>query len=218
MRPRHSRRTLPTHRSARAFARGATIGALITFRPSDRKTSSNAAMNLRSRSRIRIRGVCRDVELHAAGPQRVRNRAIASGQLCRLGELQLAQPVRFHGDAQLRALDHSHMVCDTEGGPCGCRDLPGAMTIAGECVSECHREASRVSRGRKFLGGRCTGPVAVASRPEQRQFAAGSVLEPQQTEEELQLLIKQQVVFDSDLLADPSTDISSLLKPAANER
>jgi hypothetical protein len=110
------------------------------------------------------------------------------------------------------------MVCDTEGGLCGCRDLPGAMTIAGECVSECHREASRVGRGRKFLGGRCTGPVAVASRPEQRQFAAGSVLEPQQTEEELQLLIKQQVVFDSDLLADPSTDISSLLKPAANER
>jgi len=30
-------------------------------------------------------------------------------------------------------------------------------------------------------------------------------------------LIKQQVVLASDLLADPSTDISSLLKPAANE-
>ena len=123
--------------------------------------------------------MCRDVELYAAGPQRVRNRAIASGQLCRLRKLKLAQPVRFHGDAELRALDHSHMVCDTEGGPCGCRDLPGAMTIAGERVSECHREASRVGRGRKSLRCRCAGPVAVASRPEQRQFAAGPVLEPQ---------------------------------------
>jgi hypothetical protein len=71
------------------------------------------------------------------------------------------------------------MVCGTEGGPCGCGDLPGAMTIAGERVSECHREASRVGRGRKFLGGRCARPVAVASRSEQRQFAASPVLEPQ---------------------------------------
>jgi NADPH-dependent 2,4-dienoyl-CoA reductase/sulfur reductase-like enzyme len=51
-----------------------------------------------------------------------------------------------------------------------------------------------------------------------RLVATLAVGQEKQTEEELQLLIKQQVVLDSELLADPSTDISSLLKPAANER
>jgi NAD/ferredoxin-dependent reductase-like protein len=51
-----------------------------------------------------------------------------------------------------------------------------------------------------------------------RLVATLAVGQEKQTEEELQLLIKQQVVLDSDLLADPSTDISSLLKPAANDR
>jgi hypothetical protein len=51
-----------------------------------------------------------------------------------------------------------------------------------------------------------------------RLVATLAVGQEKQTEEELQLLIKQRVVLDSDLLADPSTEISSLLKPAANER
>jgi hypothetical protein len=38
IRSRHSRRTLPTQRSACAFARGAAIGARITLIPSERKT------------------------------------------------------------------------------------------------------------------------------------------------------------------------------------
>src|SRR5919204_5156928 len=55
IRSRHSRRTLPTQRSACAFARGAAIGARITLIPSERKTSSKTAVNLLSRSRIRTR-------------------------------------------------------------------------------------------------------------------------------------------------------------------
>jgi NADPH-dependent 2,4-dienoyl-CoA reductase/sulfur reductase-like enzyme len=51
-----------------------------------------------------------------------------------------------------------------------------------------------------------------------RLVASLAVGQEKQTEEELQLLIMQQVVLDSNLLVDPSTDISSLLKPAANER
>jgi NADPH-dependent 2,4-dienoyl-CoA reductase/sulfur reductase-like enzyme len=51
-----------------------------------------------------------------------------------------------------------------------------------------------------------------------RLVASLAVGQEKQTAEELQLLIKQQVVLDSNLLADLSTDISSLLKPAANER
>jgi 3-phenylpropionate/trans-cinnamate dioxygenase ferredoxin reductase component len=51
-----------------------------------------------------------------------------------------------------------------------------------------------------------------------RLVASLALGQEKQTEEELQLLIKEQVVLDSDLLADPSTDIGSLLQPAANER
>jgi NADPH-dependent 2,4-dienoyl-CoA reductase/sulfur reductase-like enzyme len=51
-----------------------------------------------------------------------------------------------------------------------------------------------------------------------RLVATLAVGQEKQTEEELQLLIKQQVVLDSNLLADPSADLSSLLKPAVNER
>jgi hypothetical protein len=53
IRSRHSRRTLPTQRSACAFARGAAIGARITLIPSELKTSSKVAVNLLSRSRIK---------------------------------------------------------------------------------------------------------------------------------------------------------------------
>ena len=44
-----------THRSANAFARGARIGVLTMFTPSERKTSSNGRENLASRSRIENR-------------------------------------------------------------------------------------------------------------------------------------------------------------------
>jgi hypothetical protein len=49
----HSRRTLPTQRSARAFARGERTGVLITLAPSEVNTLSNAMVNLVSRSRMR---------------------------------------------------------------------------------------------------------------------------------------------------------------------
>src|SRR5918995_6529800 len=51
---RHSRRALPTQRSANAFAFGARIGVLTTSRPSVRKTSSKVPQNFESRSRSRI--------------------------------------------------------------------------------------------------------------------------------------------------------------------
>src|ERR687897_627024 len=51
---RHSRRALPTQRSANAFAFGARIGVLTTSRPSVRKTSSKDPQNFESRSRSRI--------------------------------------------------------------------------------------------------------------------------------------------------------------------
>jgi hypothetical protein len=50
-----SRRTVPTHRSAWAFARGARTGVRSTLSPSATKTASNAAVNLVSRSRSRNR-------------------------------------------------------------------------------------------------------------------------------------------------------------------
>jgi hypothetical protein len=46
-----SRRTVPTHRSASAFARGARTGMRSTPIPAAAKTASNAAVNLVSRSR-----------------------------------------------------------------------------------------------------------------------------------------------------------------------
>jgi NADPH-dependent 2,4-dienoyl-CoA reductase/sulfur reductase-like enzyme len=51
-----------------------------------------------------------------------------------------------------------------------------------------------------------------------RLVASLAVGQERQTEEEIRLLIKQQVVLDSNLLADPSTDIRSLLNAAPNER
>jgi hypothetical protein len=59
IRSRHSRRTLPTQRSACAFARGAAIGARMTLIPSERKISSKPAVNLLSRSRISNPGAVR---------------------------------------------------------------------------------------------------------------------------------------------------------------
>jgi len=50
---RHSRRTVPTQRSANAFALGARTGVFTTRRPSVRKTSSNGPENLASRSLMR---------------------------------------------------------------------------------------------------------------------------------------------------------------------
>ena len=49
----HSRRTLPTQRSAMAFARGERAGVLITVAPSEVNTVSNAMVNLVSRSLMR---------------------------------------------------------------------------------------------------------------------------------------------------------------------
>jgi hypothetical protein len=51
---RHSRRRLCTHLSAYAFARRARGGILTDMTPSDRRTSSNAAVNLESRSRTTV--------------------------------------------------------------------------------------------------------------------------------------------------------------------
>jgi Alpha/beta hydrolase family len=56
IRSRHSRRTLPTQRSACARAFGPRTGALITRIPSERKTWSKSRVNLPSRSRTRNRG------------------------------------------------------------------------------------------------------------------------------------------------------------------
>jgi hypothetical protein len=50
-----SRRTVPTKRSAIAFARGARTGVLMTLMSMAVKTASRPAVNLRSRSRIRNR-------------------------------------------------------------------------------------------------------------------------------------------------------------------
>jgi hypothetical protein len=55
IRSRHSRRTVAIHRSINAFARGARTGVRIVRMPSERNTSSNAAVNLLSRSWIRNR-------------------------------------------------------------------------------------------------------------------------------------------------------------------
>src|SRR6266508_3682311 len=52
---RHSLRTVPTHRSATAFAFGAWTGVFTTATPSVRNTSSKGPENLVSRSRIRKR-------------------------------------------------------------------------------------------------------------------------------------------------------------------
>jgi transposase len=53
IRSRHSRRTVPTKRSAKAFARGALVGVRMMRMPSARKTSSKLEVNLVSRSRIK---------------------------------------------------------------------------------------------------------------------------------------------------------------------
>src|SRR6266540_1003379 len=55
IRSRHSRRTVPIHRSTKAFARGAHTGVRIVRTPSERNTSSTAAVNLLSRSWIKNR-------------------------------------------------------------------------------------------------------------------------------------------------------------------
>src|SRR6266545_396358 len=52
----HSRRTVPTHGSATAFAFGARTGVLTTRSPSVRNTSSKAPENFESRSRSRMCG------------------------------------------------------------------------------------------------------------------------------------------------------------------
>jgi hypothetical protein len=53
IRSRHSRRALPTQRSAIAFARGAWRGLLMIRAPTAVNTASDAAVNLASRSRIK---------------------------------------------------------------------------------------------------------------------------------------------------------------------
>src|ERR1035438_10138464 len=51
--PGHSRRRVPTYRSAKEFARGDRTGALMIRTPLPANTSSNIGVNLLSRSRIR---------------------------------------------------------------------------------------------------------------------------------------------------------------------
>jgi hypothetical protein len=60
----HSRRTVPTQRSAIAFARGACGGVRITSAPAAVNTASNAAVNLLSRSRSRKVDPVLDVDQH----------------------------------------------------------------------------------------------------------------------------------------------------------
>ena len=50
---RHSRRSVPTYRSANEFARGDRIGVLMIRTPAPASTSSKMVVNLLSRSRIR---------------------------------------------------------------------------------------------------------------------------------------------------------------------
>ena len=52
MRSKHSRRTVPTKRSAMALVRGALIGVRMIPIRSDRNTWSKLALNLASRSRM----------------------------------------------------------------------------------------------------------------------------------------------------------------------
>ena len=66
---RHSRRTVPIHRSMNALARGARTGVRIVRMASVRNTSSNAAVNLLSRSWIKNRiGSARSTKSHATIP------------------------------------------------------------------------------------------------------------------------------------------------------
>ena len=61
----HSRRTVPTQRSANEFARGACGGDLITSMAAPVNTASKTAVNFASRSRSRNRSPDRAlVELH----------------------------------------------------------------------------------------------------------------------------------------------------------
>jgi hypothetical protein len=61
-----SRRTVPTHRSANEFARGARGGVLITSMPAPANTASKTAVNFVSRSRSRNRNQPRAAQLTAA--------------------------------------------------------------------------------------------------------------------------------------------------------
>ena len=66
----HSARTVRTHRSAYAFARGARIGVWTILTPSERTTSSNGPENFESRSRI-TNWICKALpHRQVAGPLR----------------------------------------------------------------------------------------------------------------------------------------------------
>src|SRR5690242_21643120 len=82
---RHSRRSVPTNRSANEFARGVRTGVLITRVPFPVKAPSNAAVNLLSRSRI--------YELEPSGP-------VAEVQEEVAGLLGGPGPGKVRGDAQ----------------------------------------------------------------------------------------------------------------------
>ncbi len=66
---RHSSRTVRTHLSAIAFARGDLTGVLITSMPSEANTSSKLAANFASRSRIKNR---KDRPCSVRSPARLR--------------------------------------------------------------------------------------------------------------------------------------------------
>ena len=66
----HSRRTVPTQRSAKAFALGALTGHLMTRAPSEANTASKAAVNLASQSRPKN---LRESPLSSRSPTRLRH-------------------------------------------------------------------------------------------------------------------------------------------------
>src|SRR4029453_2827303 len=104
---RHSRRTVPTQRSATALALGAWIGVRMTSAPAARQMSSKARVNLLSRSRIRDRGGCGLVvegggqvagllgDPRAGGVGSDASQVHASG--AQLDEEQHVQPVQEYG-------------------------------------------------------------------------------------------------------------------------
>lgn len=116
----HSRRTLPTQRSAIAFARGERTGVLITRAPGETNTPSNAAVDFGSRS------LMRNLTCPARSPRSMTGDHLRKGW------------VRSHLDRE--PLDRSHRdrllsrygvtMC-----PSGLKPLPHAHPHHGETVS-----------------------------------------------------------------------------------
>jgi hypothetical protein len=96
---RQSRRTVPTQRSANAFAFGARNGVRMISRSSLRKTSSNARVNLLSRSWIRKRaGVARSGSDQASCRACWANRALGHASGDGLDQLVAQRRVKWRED------------------------------------------------------------------------------------------------------------------------